>query len=328
MAFDAYRPLKRSSFTAGFDSQIATKRNKLGLDHHKITQDVNGILPSDALTLSDEGDDTLLMRSIGLALDAVGFEAAEPLALQSFRMGVAEYMHQFAANVRQSMLSCRRTQATAQDFLQALHTHQLSLRTLLPHLRPPVEKHRTRIKLLHEPPDEEDHQDHQFIGPTPDDTTLDKNRSYIPPHLPAFPSKHTYKETPEYPEREEDPRKIRERATEEGRLAEEALRRLVSAKVEDRPLLARAGARGKSIRIQRDELWKQTMEAAGAHYLTKRSHNVENMEVDASEHDPSLQKTPKDDYGRISSAVNAEKKFWRKPAPRRRLNQNGTKSTA
>jgi transcription initiation factor TFIID subunit 8 len=56
-----------------------------------------------------------------------------------------------------------------------------------------------------------------------------ETRSYIPSHFPPFPSKHTYKSTPVFTERENDPRKIRERATEEGILAEQSLRKLMAA---------------------------------------------------------------------------------------------------
>lgn len=231
-------------------------------------------------------------------------------------------INHLAAGVRQSMLSCRRTQATPQDFLQAFHTHQLSLKALLPHLRPPVPKRRARIALSHEPPEEEEQHDHQFLSSIPDDASVKQDRSYIPPHLPAFPGRHTYKATAEYPEREEDPRKIRERATEEGRLGEEALRRLVSAKGAHRAQPAEAAQRVKSIRIKRDELWKETMEAVGAQYLAEHPPDDDPMEMDLPEYETRVSKLPSSDYGRISSAVNANKKYWRKPAPERKPSQS------
>ncbi|KAL8933009.1 MAG: hypothetical protein Q9216_006566 [Gyalolechia sp. 2 TL-2023] len=317
MPSDDHRPVKRSSFAAGFDDQIATKRNKLYLSHHKTSGKINGVSKCGDATFADEGVKTLLTRSIGLALDVVGFEASEPLALQSFRVGVEEYMNHFAAGVRQSMLSCRRTQATPQDFLQALHIHQLSLKALLPHLRPPVPKRHARVALPYEPPEEEEEHDHRLLSSIPDDASVKQDRSYVPPHLPAFPGRHTYKATAEYPVREEDPRKIRERATEEGRLGEEALRRLVSAKGAHGLQSAGAGQRVKSIRTKRDELWKETMEAAGAQYLAEHPPDDDNMELDLQEYETRVSKALSSDHGRISSAVNADKKYWRKPAPER-----------
>lgn len=327
MAFDDHQPVKRSSFTAGFGDNVATKRNKLSSVHHEISENVNGVSKDTDGNVSDGGVETLLMRSISLALDVVGFGASEPLALQSFRMSVEEYMNHLVAGVRQSMLSSRRTQATPQDFLQALHTHQLSLRTLLPHLRPPVPKRRTRIALPNELPEEDDQQDHQVLSSMLDDASVKQDRSYIPSHLPAFPGRHTYKATAEYPEREEDPRKIRERVTEEGRLGEEALRRLVSAKGAYRPPSAGARQGVKSIRTKREELWKETMEAAGAQYLAEHPPDENGMDMDLPESEIRLSKARSSDYGRISSAVNADKKYWRKQVPERKRSQNAKNGT-
>ncbi|KAK9462985.1 uncharacterized protein V1516DRAFT_684361 [Lipomyces oligophaga] len=49
---------------------------------------------------------------------------------------------------------------------------------------------------------------------------------YIPSWLPPLPADHTYRATPNYTKRETSPRAVRERILEEGRVVEEALRRL------------------------------------------------------------------------------------------------------
>ena len=54
-------------------------------------------------------------------------------------------------------------------------------------------------------------------------------RSYIPEHLPPFPSKHTYLATPVFTERPSEPRVIREIATQEAVFAENALRKILAA---------------------------------------------------------------------------------------------------
>ncbi|KAL9607712.1 MAG: hypothetical protein Q9204_009301, partial [Flavoplaca sp. TL-2023a] len=127
--------------------------------------------------------------------------------------------------------------------------------------------------------------------------------------------------TAEYPSREEDPRKIRERAAEEGRLAEEALRRLISAKSSDRPPSLRDGRRGKSIREQRDDLWKETMQAADCVSKAERLRGADAMDQDDSRTELVLPGRTLTDDGRISSAVNAEKKYWRRAAPAKRSGQ-------
>ncbi|KAL8927007.1 MAG: hypothetical protein Q9208_002552 [Pyrenodesmia sp. 3 TL-2023] len=220
------------------------------------------------------------------------------------------------------MLSCRRTQAIAPDFLQALHTHQLSLRALIPHLQPPVPKRRARIVLPYEPPEEVEHYGHHLLDATLTDAPPELKQCKLPNKLPPLPSKHTYKATSDTPEREEDPRKIRERATEEGRSGEEALRRLMSARVVDRPSSARGGQGAKSLRAKRDELWRDTMQAVSTQYLSEQSKNADSMDLDSTTHDTNS------DYGRITSAVNADRKFWRKPAPARRYHQNSSSGLA
>jgi hypothetical protein len=85
-----------------------------------------------------------------------------------------------------------------------------------------------------------------------------RTKSYIPRQFPSFPSKHTYKSTDVKTERETDPRKIREKATEEARHGEEALRRLVKAGKDLRPT-TRTGNK-VTARGMRHQIWEQAME--------------------------------------------------------------------
>ncbi|KAL8727787.1 MAG: hypothetical protein Q9181_005587 [Wetmoreana brouardii] len=221
------------------------------------------------------------------------------------------------------MLSCRRTRATAQDFLQALHTHRLSLRALLPHLRPPIPPQDARITLPYEPQERDEQYNHESLGTRLNSALVERRKRYVPQHFPVLPGKHTYKATAEYPVREEDPRKVRERATEEGRLGEEALRRLVSAKTTDRPSSASTGQRVRSIRAQRDELWEETMQAMTSKHLSEQRQSSDTIDPDEPRHGHGLPEKPGLDYGRVSSAVNADRKFWRKPATAERPGQSG-----
>lgn len=92
LTFEDRRPIKRSSSTAGFDDHGATKRKREDSAYQKITGVVNGAQSRERVALDSAVAETLLTRSISLALDVVGFEASEPLALESFRMGVEECM--------------------------------------------------------------------------------------------------------------------------------------------------------------------------------------------------------------------------------------------
>ncbi|EPY49726.1 transcription factor TFIID complex subunit 8 [Schizosaccharomyces cryophilus OY26] len=59
---------------------------------------------------------------------------------------------------------------------------------------------------------------------------VSQNRpNYVASHLPPFPASHTYLASPVYPVRPTSPRRIRELATKESRLAENALRKILDA---------------------------------------------------------------------------------------------------
>ncbi|KAL8680893.1 MAG: hypothetical protein Q9186_002958 [Xanthomendoza sp. 1 TL-2023] len=321
MDHDITLATKRSASVIDFDIPTAKKRILATSHQSKTTWDLHGLDLQDVTFNGNEEAELLLTRSIGLALEAVGFEAAEPLALESFRLIVEEYIHDFLADVQQSMHSCRRIQSIAPDFLQALHTHQLSLRALVPHLDPPVARRKAWTTLSYEPQQEEQQCNHHFLGATLNGGPNEQSKFYVPRHFPTLPSKHTYQATAEFPSREEDPRKIRECAAEEGRLAEEALRRLVSAKSIDRPFAGRVGHCGKSVRALRDDMWKETMQAVSSVHISEQTRIHDIMDTDDSGLGPALPGKPSSDYGRLSSAINADKQYWRKPAPSQRANQ-------
>ena len=198
-------------------------------------------------------------------------------------------MAHFLAAVKQSMLSSRRTQPIAQDFLHALNKSQLTLRALIPHLDPPVDPLQSQAGLSLESPDETDIPiQSQLIGTLLNDEDKNIIRAYIPHNLPSLPSYHTFRAQPVFTEREQDPRKIRENATEEGRLGEEALRRLVKHGAEQRALADVSTKKKNSFKEQGRKIWLQAMEAV--------SGNPENT---------------------IGPPVNAERVYWRQSVTKR-----------
>jgi hypothetical protein len=144
----------------------------------------------------------------------------------------ASVILKFCAMARRSMLSARRTVPIPTDFESAMRyldlpwpDDQLKPFSTQPTINPPL--------LPTPPPEDEFHREFQLpaslLGPGLDGRAEKRKDRYIPSHLPPFPSQHTYKDTPVFPAREIDPRRIRERATEEGKLGEEALRKLAGA---------------------------------------------------------------------------------------------------
>ena len=135
----------------------------------------------------------------------------------------------FLHNTRTSMHTNRRTSPTALDFTSALAlTPNTSTASLL----------KAQLKLSLPPdistPDILDPEDPPPAAPDDFSSLLQPlvmscTPKYIPSHFPRLPPQHAWKHTPVFPEREHDARRMRERATEEGILAEQALRKLAAA---------------------------------------------------------------------------------------------------
>lgn len=167
----------------------------------------------------------------------------------------------FLSYVTESMLSCRRAQPIPLDYEYALRRHGLTDSLLRPHLKPPVPRSKTQLVFEVEEPEIQDTQvlpellGHELSG------AVDKlTKPFIPKQFPAFPSKHTYKATEVMPDRETDPRKIREKATEASRHGEEALRRLVGVgKVGDQKGVRKSLLKSPA-RKHRNELWDLAMQ--------------------------------------------------------------------
>lgn len=160
------------------------------------------------------------------------------------------------------MSSARRTDTVAHDWVYALaasglqgsgpleqhfDTGDIPPSLLQPHFDPPA------------PPEAAPPNTESLLGPELSGKADKDTRSYIPSHFPPFPSKHTYKATPVFTKREHDPRKIREKATEEGIQAEQSLRKLMAAQkagIQKRNV----GNRKRSKRMkQNDQLWQSAM---------------------------------------------------------------------
>ncbi|MCJ1358148.1 MAG: hypothetical protein MMC33_008146 [Icmadophila ericetorum] len=301
---------KRSSTDAGFDTFNSPK---IRVKHHKL----HWKQPEPNYELSfcqdEEAIQQALSRSIGLALEAVGFEQADPLALESFRLLTEEYMDRFLANIRQSMLSCRRTLAVAQDYLYALHACQLSLRALLPHLDPPVPPSKSQVPFSRDSgPEDKKSTHHAGIEPLLKQAADNPVKTFLPQHFPSFPSKHTYKSTAQFTHREEDARKLREQATEEGRMGEEALRRLVGTQASPSEGQHRSMPKPKrALKKEREDKWKEAMEAVLSEGGTTNGvmHDPGGMEIDEPQHQ--LRK----EY--LGAMVNADMMHWRKPVVRK-----------
>lgn len=166
----------------------------------------------------------------------------------------------FLSCITESMLSSRRARPIPFDYEYALRRHGLTDRLLRPHLKPPVPRSQTQLTFEQpEPEVKEVEVLPELLGQELSGVSDKLTKPYIPKQFPAFPSKHTYKATGVIPEREIDPRKVRERATEAARHGEEALRRLVSVeKVGDQKGAKKALTKDPAKRLQH-RLWDRAM---------------------------------------------------------------------
>ena len=202
--------------------------------HHSIAHRPQKRPTGEPAILQEEDVDKLLIDSIKSICEEVqskaGLEDCEigSLALEAFRNATEEFILNLCSAVRTHMRAARRTIPIATDFQSAVTFLNVPLDSsqLLPyHTKPVINP----TLLPTPPPDDAFHTSTslpaEILGP---DLSAQKRPSFIPSTLPALPSKHTYKDTAVYPVRETDARRIRELATSEGKLGEEALRKLTS----------------------------------------------------------------------------------------------------
>ncbi|KAI9673640.1 MAG: hypothetical protein M1817_002277 [Caeruleum heppii] len=298
--------LKRPATSLSQDPP-STKRPKV---HHHYPHHRQNI-PADG-DLENIHIQTLLTRSLSLVLKDAGFDGAEPVAVESFRAEVEEYMRHFLAYTTTSMLASRRTQPLPQDFVHALTALNMPSSTLEPYLATLLSPNLTQPPLRPSTPPSDPHPPlSPILGPTLSGALEKSTAPYVPPHFPDFPSKHTYRATPRFEDRDRDPRRMRERATEEGRLGEEALRRLMSAGSEAERS-AGDGAVGAprrerpSKRRERLDIWAETMAKVAA----KSKGTGDGGGTTA------LEASGVGDAARgdLSDVVNCERAYWRKTA--------------
>ncbi|KAF2767343.1 hypothetical protein EJ03DRAFT_156601 [Teratosphaeria nubilosa] len=206
----------------------ARKKRRVYHTLHHVQGKPEGIEPAVQDPVFIQGQ---LMRGITVALKEVGFDGAEASALESFRAHAEEYMLKFLTHARTSMQTNRRTQPVAPDFSMALSLagSTATASSLRPQLRASLPEELSCPTI----PPPVSYVSGDFT--VPDFSGLlqplatEQTPTYVPSHFPALPLKHAWNATPVFPERETDARKMREKATQEGMLAEQALRKLAAA---------------------------------------------------------------------------------------------------
>lgn len=300
------KPRKRTTPSDHDDSNEPVHK-RIELEHAKSSSPLSlgdSLRPKMVPVMFDDDPHKLLLRSITLALQHVGFCAATPEALEATCDRVETYASRFLSKVTESMLCSRRSQPIPTDFEFALKEFNIPLLSIEPHLKPPISPSITQVRLQELSSEKLPVQtDNILLGDELSGDMDKRERPYIPKKFPSFPSKHTYKWTEKESARESDPRKIREEAARVARQGEEALRRLTKVgkigKEKDAKKIASRDPRSK----ERHQIWESVMKSLLS--WNKASSSVSDLSSEADEESRSM-------------IVNAEKPYYRKGPPARK----------
>lgn len=221
-------------------SNPPAKRQKLTIPYHhrhKIHYKPP-LVPGEPALLPQNLLDKLLIESVKTICEEQAWKLGidepyiESVALEALRNAVNEFVQNLCSKVRRSMHSARRVVPIAPDFDSAFHALDLPLPD--DQLAPYQTTHEINPPLLPTPPAEDEfHHNYELperlLGPELSRQQDLKDFSFNTSSLPSLPSAHTYRDTPVTLDREKDSKRIRELATEEGKLGEQALRKLAGA---------------------------------------------------------------------------------------------------
>ncbi|KAG5983994.1 hypothetical protein E4U55_006506 [Claviceps digitariae] len=219
-----------------------------------------------------------IQRSIAMVLKHDGFVSSTPEAMESFTCLVETYLDSLVEETKRFALASRRDHPVPLDFEAVLRHFNLPVSSLKPHLKNPLPTVALApsYQYVHEA-DEEAYATLPLLGPELSSQEDKDSKKYIPSSFPDFPSRHTYKFTPQEDTNTRDSKKIREEAARTAQHGEDALRRLVRAskmrKQKEAKLLVEKDSHGK----ERFRLWEATMKRfMGADH---RGENTEQVEI-------------------------------------------------
>ncbi|KAN0071756.1 Transcription factor TFIID complex subunit 8 C-term domain containing protein [Elaphomyces granulatus] len=309
--------MKRSSSDSllpSSDEPFAKHQKRSYHHHHRLQKPFEYDLREAAIT--DESTVAHLMnQAIGRVLSDAGFCFADPVALNSLQNATEEFMLRLVSYVRQSMIASRRTQPIPPDFESALKRSLVNIEDLSSYIKPLKSVEPVQTLLLSPPPESNAFTTASLLDSPLNGEETHVRSPYIPKHFPGFPSRHTYQHTPVFTEQEYDPRKIRERATEDGRHGEEALRRLARAAFKDSQS---TGAVHREKRLwgrnseNMESMFEKTVKSIvkKAQTGTDDTMITDNHSKSGSRHKPLQQDMPMSIH--LGPVVNCERDFWRK----------------
>ncbi|KAI8146266.1 hypothetical protein BJV82DRAFT_601128 [Fennellomyces sp. T-0311] len=172
-------------------------------------------------------------KAISLITREAGFESIQRSALEKLTEVLELYLENLLSASHNYAELSSRTKPNYHDILHSMEESGItlsSLHTYVNHTRnlgaiptareTPVRRASSQFLASDDEHDnDDDDEDHK--EPTLPD--------YVPSHLPKFPSRHSFRQTPVYIHRPDDPQRVRELNSQQSRIVEENLKRLMSA---------------------------------------------------------------------------------------------------
>ncbi|KAG6031177.1 hypothetical protein E4U41_007666 [Claviceps citrina] len=238
-----------------------------------------------------------IRRSIAMVLKHDGFSSSTPEAMESFtnlvetcvlrrfppllsscpNTDVCLDLGSLVEETKRFALASRRDHPIPIDFEVALRHFNLPVSSLKPHLKNPLPTVALApaYQYVHEA-DEEAYATLPLLGPELSGQEDKNAKQYIPSSFPDFPSRHTYKFTPQEDIDVRDAKKIREDAARAAQHGEDALRRLVRASKMRKQKEAKSMVEKDSHGKERFRLWEATMKRfMGSDHRGESTEHVE-----------------------------------------------------
>ncbi|KAI5805809.1 transcription factor TFIID complex subunit 8 C-term-domain-containing protein [Geopyxis carbonaria] len=273
-------------------------------------QDVADVIPSDIVSI-------LLNRSIAKVCKSVGYTGANPCAQEALRKTVEEYYLHMLRTIGLFTHAHHRSRPTVIDFEEMCSRSHISLSSLEAELKRTRAEGESAYPLQPpSPPPPPDLDLTSLLGPQLDGSG--DLRCQIYDHLPPFPSRHTYQATPVFAERPTEPRAIREKATAEARLAEQALRTLLAVSANKKQITTENDNRvGWLSRKERETIWESTLDELSYGRQSKVNGNFPSGNLlslgeimDGGGNSSIVDKKEEDSF--LEVIVNSDSQFWRK----------------
>ncbi|CAO0799218.1 unnamed protein product [Mucor circinelloides] len=180
-------------------------------------------------------------KVVSIVAKETGFQGIQPQALEAFSSLLDSYLDKMLSSAHLFAELGNRAKPNIHDITRSLENSGVEIASFKDYLHTKVNDTKTaklkkkyfktqKTKSTLEsipnflPSDNEDSEDE-----AEDHTTEGGMPTYVPRHLPSFPSKHSFRQTPIYINRPDDPQKVRELTSEQSRTVEENLKKLMSA---------------------------------------------------------------------------------------------------